>query len=228
MSDDADDLPTQGKKRISNAVNERLKDGFYGYLLTALALANWQNIFILFKSKKPIEETIKTLTSQPDFIANHFGIPLFMGLGAALLMPWIVVVYVNLVAYARAKIKLAEKQAETVQELHIQKLKLKAQAKAVRTSNLETYIEQKKALHKSLSDDLQRFQDAKSKFDYFFVALNSIHSNVPAIENEEDLKRFFIHLKRSGILENYDGYMLARKLSNGQLSLGEPVPPTQN
>ncbi|MGZ0337085.1 hypothetical protein [Citrobacter freundii] len=226
MSENSADVREDAKKRVSNVVSDRLKDGFYGYLITAFFIGNWQNIFMLFMSKKPIEETIQNIISQPDFMADRFWWPLAYGTLAAFFMPWVVVVYVRLVAVARSHIKSAERAADAAREIKLAKSALKAQLQYNQKANLADLLEKQKNDYEALEAKLASNLIAKENFDKFFVSLNKVFVQGPRIENKEDLIKFFENAKREGIFEYYNDLSLPSHLENGEIAwvLKSPSP----
>ncbi|HAT7594842.1 hypothetical protein HV270_26385 (plasmid) [Citrobacter freundii] len=226
MSENSADVREDAKKRVSNVVSDRLKDGFYGYLITAFFIGNWQNIFMLFMSKKPIEETIQNIISQPDFMADRFWWPLAYGTLAAFIMPWVVVVYVRLVAAARSHIKSAERAADAAREIKLAKSALKAQLQYNQKANLADLLEKQKNDYEALEAKLASNLIAKENFDKFFVSLNKVFVQGPRIENKEDLIKFFENAKREGIFEYYNDLSLPSHLENGEIAwvLKSPSP----
>lgn len=230
MSENSADVKEDAKKRASNVVSDRLKDGFYGYLVTAFFIGNWQNIFMLFKSRKPIEETIKNITSQPDFLTQYFWSPILWGTVAAFIMPWIIVVYVRLVADARSRIKSAEKAADAAREVKLAKAALKAQALYNQKANLTDFINKQRQQNKDLEAKLASNLTAKENFDKFFVSLNKVFAQGPRIENEEDLIKFFENAKREGVFDYYNDFSLTTHLENGEIAwlLKSPSPSSRS
>ncbi|ECZ5819443.1 hypothetical protein F8V45_24800 [Salmonella enterica] len=226
MSENSADVREDAKKRVSNVVSDRLKDGFYGYLITAFFIGNWQNIFMLFMSKKPIEETIQNIISQPDFMADRFWWPLAYGTLAAFIMPWVVVVYVRLVAAARSHIKSAERAADAAREIKLAKSALKAQLQYNQKANLADLLEKQKNDYEALEAKLASNLIAKENFDRFFVSLNKVFVQGPRIENKEDLIKFFENAKREGIFDYYNDLALPTHLENGEIAwvLKSPSP----
>ncbi|EGT5658454.1 hypothetical protein JD793_004658 [Citrobacter braakii] len=226
MSENSADVREDAKKRVSNVVSDRLKDGFYGYLITAFFIGNWQNIFMLFMSKKPIEETIHNIISQPNFMADRFWWPLAYGTLAAFIMPWVVVVYVRLVAAARSHIKSAERAADAAREIKLAKSALKAQLQYNQKANLADLLEKQKNDYEVLEAKLASNLIAKENFDKFFVSLNKVFVQGPRIENKEDLIKFFENAKREGIFEYYNDLSLPTHLENGEIAwvLRSPSP----
>lgn len=226
MSENSADVREDAKKRVSNVVSDRLKDGFYGYLITAFFIGNWQNIFMLFMSKKPIEETIQNIISQPDFMADRFWWPLAYGTLAAFIMPWVVVVYVRLVAAARSHIKSAERAADAAREIKLAKSALKAQLQYNQKANLADLLEKQKNDYEALEAKLASNLIAKENFDKFFVSLNKVFVQGPRIENKEDLIKFFENAKREGIFDYYNDLALPTHLENGEIAwvLKSPSP----
>lgn len=230
MSENSADVREDAKKRVSNVVSDRLKDGFYGYLVTAFFIGNWQNIFMLFKSKKPIEETINNITSQPDFLTQYFWLPLLYGTLAAFIMPWIIVGYVRLVANARSRIKSAERAADAAREVKLAKAALKAQALYNQKANLTDFINKQRQENKDLEAKLASNLIAKENFDKFFVSLNKVFAQGPRIENEEDLIKFFENAKREGVFNYYNDFSLTTHLENGEIAwvLKSPSPSSRS
>ncbi|OIY13523.1 hypothetical protein [Citrobacter freundii] len=230
MSDNSADVREDAKKRASNVVSDRLKDGFYGYLVTAFFIGNWQNIFMLFKSKKPIEETIKNITSQPDFLTHYFWSPILWGTVAAFIMPWIIVLYVRLVADARSRIKSAEKAADAAREVKLAKAALKAQALYNQKANLTDFINKQRQENKDLEAKLASNLAAKENFDKFFASLDKVFVQGPKIENEQDLIKFFKNAKSEGVFDYYNGFALPTHLENGEIAwvLKSPSPSSRS
>lgn len=226
MSENSADVREDAKKRVSNVVSDRLKDGFYGYLITAFFIGNWQNIFMLFMSKKPIEETIQNIISQPDFMADRFWWPLAYGTLAAFIMPWVVVVYVRLVAAARSHIKSAERAADAAREVKLAKSALKAQALYNQKANLTDFLDKQRQENKNLKAELAINLSAKENFDKFFASLDKVFIQGPRIENEEDLIKFFKNAKREGVFDYYNDLALPTHLENGEIAwvLKSPSP----
>lgn len=230
MSENSADVREDAKKRVSNVVSDRLKDGFYGYLVTAFFIGNWQNIFMLFKSKKPIEETINNITSQPDFLTQYFWLPLLYGTLAAFIMPWIIVGYVRLVANARSRIKSAERAADAAREVKLANSALKAQQQYNQKSNLADLLEKQKNEYKVLEAKLASNLIAKQNFDNFFVSLNKVFVQVHKIDNVDDLIRFFENAKREGVFDYYNDFSLTAHLEDGELIwvLNSPSPSSRS
>lgn len=179
MSENSADVREDAKKRVSNVVSDRLKDGFYGYLVTTVALSNWQNIFILLKSKKPIEDTLLNMTSSPDFIYDYFLWPLVFGTLAAFLMPWVVVVYVRMVAKARSHIKSAERAADAATDVRLSKKELKAQLQHNQKLNLAELLETQRKESKTLKAELANDKATKEHFDKFIKRLDEVFVKAP-------------------------------------------------
>ncbi|CAB5548461.1 Uncharacterised protein [Citrobacter werkmanii] len=217
MSDNSADVREDAKKRASNVVSDRLKDGFYGYLVTAFFIGNWQNIFMLFKSKKPIEETIKNITSQPDFLTQYFWSPILWGTVAAFIMPWVIVLYVRLVAKARSQIKSAEKAADIARENKLAAIALDTQEKIKKEANLIQILEEQKQENEKLKQEIAGNKLARSEFDNYFDKLNSLYTSTPKIENAEQFAHFFKKANENGIFQYYKGLNLAEQLMSGNM-----------
>ncbi|EBZ5074346.1 MULTISPECIES: hypothetical protein [Citrobacter] len=217
MSENSADVREDAKKRVSNVVSDRLKDGFYGYLVTAFFIGNWQNIFMLFKSKKPIEETINNITSQPDFLTQYFWLPLLYGTLAAFIMPWIIVGYVRLVANARSRIKSAERAADAAREEKLAKSALKTQLLYNQKSNLADLLDQQRQEHKTLKDEIAIYQSSKQQFDKYFNELNALYSKVPKIENEEHFALFFKTASENNVFDYYKETNLSMQVKSGNI-----------
>ncbi|EFL9618792.1 hypothetical protein HZ84_004005 [Escherichia coli] len=229
MSENSADVREDAKKRVSNVVSDRLKDGFYGYLITAFFIGNWQNIFMLFMSKKPIEETIQNIISQPDFMADRFWWPLAYGTLAAFLMPWVVVVYVRMVARARSHIKSAERAADAASEVKLAKSALKAQQLHNQKEDLADILEKQRKENETLKMELKINRDVKEDFDKYFESLNKLYADVPRIESEEHFAYFFKRASESGVFDYYKDANLAAQVRKGHILelLKNPIPSSQ-
>lgn len=215
MSDDTPNVVNELKGRLSNAASERMKDGFYGYLLTAFAIGNWQNIFILFKSKKPIEETIQHLTSQPDFITHSLTIPLVLGILAAFILPWLVTLYALLLAMSRSYIKSSERAAEAARALQLSSIELKAQLQRNQASTLADTLEENQKELQNLKDEIRNYQETKESYDKFFRAVEGVFIRLPEMKTEDDFKLFFVLAKERGVFDYYSESSLAVNFKHG-------------
>lgn len=53
--------------------SDRIKNNFYGYLITSFVIFNWENIILILKSKNDIEMTLIYISAQPNFSQISFG-----------------------------------------------------------------------------------------------------------------------------------------------------------
>lgn len=81
---------------------DKLRNNFYGYILTSLLFFNLENIILIIKSKDPIEMTLIYIGLQKEFSWNYFWVPVFYGMLASILMPIITATYALIIGVIKA------------------------------------------------------------------------------------------------------------------------------
>lgn len=200
--------------RVSNLISEKMKDGFFGYLIVSFVIHNWQQILIIIKSKKPIELVLHSFVSQPDFTKNAFWIPMGLGVAAAFIMPWILAFYVQIIAICRSRMASAQHAAN---EARNDKLKAKKEKRhldiIVRSKAKEALLDEiGKAQEKlkSLSQEISIQEARRGSFTDFFERLNEVYRYSPEIKNIHDFKVFFEKAYENDIFDDYPRFLLSK------------------
>lgn len=78
ISEAVDAVNSSSGKAMLDVAFDRLRNNFYGYLLTSLLFFNLENIILIIKSKDPIELTLIYIGLQKEFSWHFFGCLYFM------------------------------------------------------------------------------------------------------------------------------------------------------
>ncbi|RAU45283.1 hypothetical protein DBY68_016845 [Pseudocitrobacter sp. RIT415] len=200
--------------RLSNLISEKMKDGFFGYLIVSFIIHNWQQIIIVIKSKKPIELVLHSLVSQPHFKLYAFWLPMLYGTIAAFVVPWVLAYYVEKLAIARSRMSAAQHAADKKRaaqiEAEIKKIELETLEKNNEIKRIQEEIAKESKKLKQLAQNISISETRRASFSEFFERLNEVYRHSPEIKNINDFKVFFEKAYEDGIFDDYPRFLLSK------------------
>lgn len=102
MSEAVDAVNNSGNRALLDIAFDKLRNNFYGYVLTSLIFFNLENIILIIKSTNPIEMTLIYIGLQKEFSWDFFWIPIFYGMLASVIMPIITAIYALIIGVIKA------------------------------------------------------------------------------------------------------------------------------
>ncbi|EHW4861360.1 hypothetical protein HV265_11890 [Citrobacter sp. RHBSTW-00678] len=102
MSEAVDAVNNSGNRALLDIAFDKLRNNFYGYVLTSLLFFNLENIILIIKSKNPIEMTLIYIGLQKEFSWDFFWVPIFYGMLASVIMPIITAIYALIIGVIKA------------------------------------------------------------------------------------------------------------------------------
>nr|EKF2280820.1 hypothetical protein [Cronobacter dublinensis]EKF2290607.1 hypothetical protein [Cronobacter dublinensis]EKF2295540.1 hypothetical protein [Cronobacter dublinensis] len=102
MSEAVDEINNSGNRALLDIAFDKLRNNFYGYVLTSLLFFNLENIILIIKSNNPIEMTLIYIGLQKEFPWNFFWVPIFYGMLASVIMPIITAIYALMIGVIKA------------------------------------------------------------------------------------------------------------------------------
>lgn len=102
MSEAVDAVNNSGHRALLDIAFDKLRNNFYGYVLTSLIFFNLENIILIIKSPNPIEMTLIYIGLQKEFSWDFFWIPIFYGMLASVIMPIITVIHALIIGVIKA------------------------------------------------------------------------------------------------------------------------------
>ncbi len=102
ISEAVDAVNNSGNRALQDITFDKLRNNFYGYVLTSLLFFNLENIILIIKSNNPIEMTLIYIGLQKEFSWNFFWVPIFYGILASIFMPIISAIYALIIGVIKA------------------------------------------------------------------------------------------------------------------------------
>lgn len=102
VSEAVDAVNNSDNRALLDIAFDKLRNNFYGYVLTSLLFFNLENIILIIKSKNPIEMTLIYIGLQKDFSWDFFWVPVFYGMLASVMMPIITAIYALITGVIKA------------------------------------------------------------------------------------------------------------------------------
>lgn len=174
---------------VVETVKDRLTNRLYMYMFSSVVAANWQHILIILKSKNDIELTLGIMAFEDYFFLFYFLLPLIVGVGLALFMPYLTRLVSEFTASQYYLIKNSESLGKSAFELKLAKEKEKISEVELRKENNK--LKQSKV--KSELDILE--SQSKSYYRWLNGLLKAYEETGGKIETPDDLKRILLKLK---------------------------------
>ncbi len=194
---------------------ERFSDGFYGYIISSFILFNLENIILIFKSKNPIEMTLIYISVQKHAVLYYYILPLFAGVIASFIFPFLTAIYAKLVSKSKATIKYSKDEAEVERRNKIAVKAISAQKKEDELHNAAIKIRDKKEEINIIQTQIDTRLEQKMNLDNYLKKLADVYKLTAKIENETHLKTFLSELKRNELLEKFPDTNLVLNMVNG-------------
>lgn len=194
---------------------ERFSDGFYGYIISSFILFNLENIILIFKSKNPIEMTLIYISVQKHAVLYYYILPLFAGVIASFIFPFLTAIYAKLVSKSKATIKYSKDEAEVERRNKIAVKAISAQKKEDELHNAAIKIRDKKEEINIIQTQIDTRLEQKMNLDNYLKKLADVYKLTAKIENEIHLKTFLSELKRNELLEKFPDTNLVLNMVNG-------------
>lgn len=190
-------------KEIKGVVFDRLRNNFYGYLITSLFLFNLKNIILILKSKLSIEITLKNILEQNHFFWEYFWLPILWGGLASLAMPVFTACYALIIGGVKAirddsdsvgsDIWISFKNYWVIRRL------TNSNKKGAIEKELEVLMDALKKLEGLISSS----QSQKDEFDKYIARLHNVYMRVPMLADKDKLAVFFEAIHSEGLLNKY-------------------------
>ncbi|WP_449548892.1 hypothetical protein [Lelliottia amnigena] len=211
----SNDIFAKIKIKASNMFEERFSDGFYGYIISSFILFNLENIILIFKSKNPIEMTLIYISVQKHAVLYYYILPLFAGVIASFIFPFLTAIYAKLVSKSKATIKYSKDEAEVERRNKIAVKAISAQKKEDELHNAAIKIRDKKEEINIIQTQIDTRLEQKMNLDNYLKKLADVYKLTAKIENETHLKTFLSELKRNELLEKFPDTNLVLNMVNG-------------
>ncbi|MBL5920097.1 hypothetical protein I7V28_02990 [Lelliottia amnigena] len=211
----SNDIFAKIKIKASNMFEERFSDGFYGYIISSFILFNLENIILIFKSKNPIEMTLIYISVQKHAVLYYYILPLFAGVIASFIFPFLTAIYAKLVSKSKATIKYSKDEAEVERRNKIAVKAISAQKKEDELHNAAIKIRDKKEEINIIQTQIDTRLEQKMNLDNYLKKLADVYKLTAKIENEIHLKTFLSELKRNELLEKFPDTNLVLNMVNG-------------
>lgn len=208
-------------KSLFDFFPERFKNGLYGYILTSFVVFNWENIILILKSKNDIEMTLIYISLQQNFSLNFFWFPLFFGIAAAFIMPFISTLY----SLAIAGITEASKDSEGFGTLTWRNIKssleMKNMLKDKSIEKLNREVRQLNDKRTNLLDHNRSLLEQKENLELFLNKVLDVYEKHPELKTKQNLIDFLDTVKEQEIYNYYPGGADLRKLLNLSVEVKE-------
>jgi len=191
------------KNKITDVIFDRLRNNFYGYILTSLFIFNLENILLISKSKDSIEMTLIYIGVQKDFMWNFFWWPIFCGALAAIIMPILTALYAVLIGVIQNIRNESSLVGSDLWRLLKDKIEAKKGLNTMKKESLEREIQTLNNTHSIISDYLDSAGQQKDALHQYLVKLSKIYVDIPNLSDKDKLSTFFDKLYSEGILNDY-------------------------
>ncbi|EMG9527124.1 hypothetical protein [Enterobacter asburiae] len=160
-------------EQIKQAFKERISSPLWGYVFFSWLGFNWQNIAILFMSKKEVEARIANITSQDWFFVHYIVLPVIVGAALAAISPYLQ----QWLLTAQKKADDKRKENNLAEELRLLDDDMIKKKKAIELANIAELTE------KSEKDKLER-QNARNESRLALIKLReaTLTKSTQAIE----------------------------------------------
>lgn len=218
----------EDNKSFWNIFPDRFKNGFYGYIITAFVLFNWENIILILKSKNDIEMTLIYISTQLNFTFNFFWLPLISGITAAFIMPLISTGY-SLYTGGMTAMRndslgfggLLWKNIKTNLEL-----KQSGILEIIKKSN-EEVVSLKEEIDELRKDTLIRLKQ-KENLDIFLGKIVSVYQEYPLVNTETEFLEMLKTMRHRGIFDYYSGGSDIRLIKSLLAEAEDVLPPVES
>lgn len=120
-------------EQIKQAFKERISSPLWGYVFFSWLGFNWENIAILFMSKKEIEARIASITSQDWFFVHYIVLPVIVGAALATISPYLQ----QWLSTAHKKAEETRKENNLAEELRLIDEDMVKKRKSIELANVE-------------------------------------------------------------------------------------------
>ena len=210
----ANDTVRDTVKNLGEATGEqiksRLKSHYFSYILTSLVAYNWQNILVLLKSTKTIEEILETWNKTPGFTFDYFIFPVMIGYMASFILPMLAIPVAWITSLVAENIDIADVWAKNVIERTKQRMKKRTSDSQIRAINSSDTLA--KTRHELESNQLKinNMLMQKKMLEDYLISLAHTYKITPTISSEDDFERFFELVKEKGLLHTYPANSIVR------------------
>ncbi|WP_064366041.1 hypothetical protein [Pantoea ananatis] len=212
ISEAVDAVNSSSGKAMLDVAFDRLRNNFYGYLLTSLLFFNLENIILIIKSKDPIELTLIYIGLQKEFSWNFFWVPIFYGMAASVIMPIITAVY----ALGIGVVKAVRDDSGTFGLGTWNNIKLKAQSYRKKEekirSNLNQEIEGLVARRDSEYSRINEAEVRREGLEEYLRKLAGVYGVYNNNNSERDLVGFLNAIDKADIAKHFPNPQLLRGL----------------
>lgn len=212
ISEAVDTANSSSNKAILDIAFDRLRNNFYGYLLTSLLLFNLENIILIIKSKDPIELTLIYIGLQKEFSWCFFWVPVFYGMAASVIMPIITAAY----ALAIGVIKAVRDDSGTFGLVTWTNIKLKARSYQKKEEKIRSELNQEiEGLISRRDSEYSRINAAEVQregLEEYLRKLAGVYGVYNNNNSERDLVGFLNAIDKADIAKHFPNPQLLRDL----------------
>ncbi|WP_345828234.1 hypothetical protein AAGR08_01810 [Pantoea sp. BRR-3P] len=202
-----DTLTEVAKKPISDIAFDRMRNNFYGYVLTSLLIFNLENILLVLKSKEPIEMTLIYIGVQKDFFKNFFAWPIAYGIIAAIIMPITTAIYALIIGVISAIRDDSNSLGIDLWHTFKNNIQIKRKEAKIKKDELEEKMEELIRL-KNLEDSrLDTLSTTRRELESYLIKLAGVYGHYRNNYSVRDMK---------GLLEKIEEEDISKHFPNSQ------------
>lgn len=200
---DVKDAFEDAKNKITDVIFDKLRNNFYGYILTSLFIFNLENLIIILKSKDAIEMTLIYIGVQKNFMWDFFWWPIIFGALAAILMPILTALYAIFIGVIQDIRNESSLVGSNLWRLLKDKIEAKKGLNAKKKETLEREVQTLNNTYSIVSDYLDSAGQQKDVLHQYLVKLSKIYVDIPTLSDKDKLSTFFDKLYSEGLLNDY-------------------------
>ncbi|HAV1851642.1 hypothetical protein [Enterobacter hormaechei] len=182
---------------------DRIKNNFYGYLITSFAIFNWENIILILKSKNDIEMTLIYISVQPNFAHNFFWEPLKWGILASFVMPLISTIYCLSVGVITSFRDESRKIGQYFFDLLLSIVSTSISERKLVSGKLAERLKNQRLEFDILKQRTASALEQKAKIDEFLLKVARAYALNPKLNDEKDLEKIFKALYHEDLRDMY-------------------------
>ncbi|HAS1009797.1 hypothetical protein [Enterobacter hormaechei] len=182
---------------------DRIKNNFYGYLITSFLIFNWENIILILKSKNDIEMTLLYISVQPNFADNFLWQPLKVGIMASFIMPAISTIYSLIVGIITAFRDKSREIGKGLMDAILAAFSTFVRRAQLNAGKLAEQVRSEKRELNSLRERIATSLEQKARLDQYLLSIARSYAQNPNLNDEKDLENIFKALYHEGLKEFY-------------------------
>lgn len=192
--------------------SDRIKNNFYGYLITSFVIFNWENIILILKSKNDIEMTLIYISAQPNFSQNFIWEPLKIGVFASFIMPMLSTIYSLIIGVITAFRDESRRIGRNILESFLAYIATSVHQRQLVSRRLAEQVRLKREEYNNLRQRIETSLEQKAGIDEFLLKIARVYAQNPHLNDEKDLEKIIKALYNEKLRDFYTSQNMIGRL----------------